>query len=245
MTLQNLTNSIKRECLANPKKGAVLALLLVAGLYFWGPILKRWTFGATKPAATTTEETVIAQDDPRPEQPATPAVKLPAWDKIELALEKSEHAQPMPANQAALLKNPFVKLAFENAEAKIPGQEDEGPAEKPMVVPAVQHIDPAQVGLIVKSVSIGPGGRLATFRGQVYSLGDQIPVSPDDAPPTNVTAPITSAAPFELTKVEPWGVVLTRNGKEYIQQLAQPRLKKFDRIAWGGGSDDSSPDDAE
>ena len=242
MGLQRIVSSIQRECTANPKKGLVLALLLVVGVYFWGPILKRWLAGAARPSAVA-EEVVVAQDDPQPEAaPVTPAVKLPSWDKIDMALAKNAFARPLAANQATTLKNPFLKLAFA-ADAKVAGEETEQP-ETPMLVPEVEHIDPAQVNLLVKSVSIGPKRRYATFRGQVYALGDKIPVVPEDAPsPTSEIELAKVREPFELVHIETWGVVLTRAGKEYQQFLAQPRLKKFDRIAWEGHHDETLPDE--
>lgn len=224
MALQNIVKTLKREVTANPKKGLVLALLLVVGVWFWGPLVKKWVF---KPTAEAVEDLVIAPEEVPAEVPAAVVTpKLATWDKVEYALEKNELAQPLPVNNVALLKNPFVKAALASTEVA-----DAAEAEPPMVVPPVEHVEPTQVGLVATSVSIGPQRRFATLRGQVFLQGSPIPVLAADAPTTTEQA-TKFQEPFVLARVEPWGIVLTRNGKEYQQVLPQPRLKKFDRIAW-------------
>ena len=39
MNLNKLARQLRREAMANPKKAAVLGLLLLVALYFWGPLV--------------------------------------------------------------------------------------------------------------------------------------------------------------------------------------------------------------
>ncbi len=237
MNLQKLVSSIQREMTANPKKGLVLVLLLVASVYFWGPIIKRW--GSTVAAKGST--IVIAQDDPLPAKKPEASERLPSWDKLELALASHELGRPLATEQVALLKNPFVAVVLDSA---LPAPEiEEEQAEPEQVIVAAVDLDPAQVGLVVKSVSIGPKGRLAYLRGRVFAVGDRISLADDtEAAATTTNTSNPALEPFELKQIESWGIVLTRNGKDYTQRLAQPRLKKFDSIAWGGDSEDDGSD---
>ena len=67
MSLNRLARQLRREAKANPKKAAVLGLLGLVAVYFWGPLVWGWCVASEKPGgepAAAGKETVAADTAP-------------------------------------------------------------------------------------------------------------------------------------------------------------------------------------
>ena len=62
--LHKLAKQARRDLLANPKKAAILGLMLLVALYFWGPLLWKWFAPAGGKKGSKDQAGLILEDDP-------------------------------------------------------------------------------------------------------------------------------------------------------------------------------------
>lgn len=218
MNAKRLTRRLRREVTANPKKAAVLGLLVLVALYFWAPLMWRWIARAgsrAKPvqAAATAKDTPPVPDAPAPMRKAGKGRNATTQDKKgspdrawdELARSIDQDPRMKPAGVPSISRDPFHAVAPEVAEK--PKTEEMRAAE------AAAAMTPEQLGLVLSSTLIGPVRRTALVNGRTYEQGGTIRCAKDGQP-----------LEFTLSEVHPRRIVLTRQGKRYELTIAQPAV---------------------
>jgi len=163
MNANKLVRQLRREAMANPKKAAVLGLLLLAGAYYWGPLLWSWTASgrasgepageksiastATAPAAlaqtSTTEPDALLSD----KNPSHPWSQLDEWIRQDPATS--------PANDLAGWRNPFAVAP--STQAATDAREQAQPERT--------QVTPESLGIELSGTAVGPLRRVAMIGG--------------------------------------------------------------------------------
>ena len=216
MNAKRLTRRLRRELTTNPKKAAVLGLLLLVALYFWAPLLWRWIDrgdSQAKPAqAAATAEgkpPVLGALAPSPKsargrnsttQDKKPPPSRP-WDELARWIEEDPRMKPV--GELSSCRDPFHAVAREVAEK--PKSEQIKAAE------AAAAMTPEKLGLVLSSTLIGPQRRTALIGGRAYEQGRTIHCAKDGR-----------QFEFTLSEVHPRRIVLVREGKRYELTIPQP-----------------------
>ncbi|GDY07509.1 MAG: hypothetical protein DWI21_14005 [Planctomycetota bacterium] len=144
MDLSSISKQLVRDMKASASKTAVLALLLLVGLFFWvPPLLKAFSSGATSAMPPTCIDTK-ALLKPLHEQP----------------LLQPASAEEMPQKPVGLNEDllPLPVLIADDVLA-------DPPAPKP-----IEKLD----GLVLKSTLVGPSRRVAIINNQLFREGQSI-----------------------------------------------------------------------
>ena len=209
--------AIRRELVANPKKTAVLLVLLAAAAWFWGPILWRKFGGSAAPGATAASATVSGQNaavnmdnrlvvaDHRTGDSGIPPA---SWNQLLAARRRDPLTQPAAFD--ARWPQPFKAPA---QAAPVAGGTDA--AGQPSVL-----LTPAEVGLVLESIVYGKSRRVAVINGEVYHEGSEIAVASAQGTPVS----------FQLVRIEPNSVALKRHDRNYWLEFPRPKLTGSDRI---------------
>ena len=190
MTLGKLGKQIARELRQNPKKGVILAGMCVVALYYWVPILRRWSSDKTPATATTASATA-------PEQQTTVTSRRGArrrWEEVAKAIDGDPQMQPV---DVGLAWNPF-------ATADETEQKEELETTPPESVTATA---PQEAGLQLQSTIVGKHRQTAVINGVAYSTGNWV-VAPND---TNIR--------YRLLEITEDAVILERHGQRYTLAL--------------------------
>lgn len=219
--LDKLTKKLSRDLAANPKKAGLLSLMVVVALYFWFPLLKDMIpLGGG--AKTAQAANVILTDDPgEPSGSGRKPKETLKWEKVRLCVVSDPWMSSAVFDTAwhdpFAVPSPPVAEAMDSATATA---EDE--AEAVAAAGTLEtEVQPAEAGLSVASVAIGPRMRAVTIAGDVYREKEVIAV----------TAPNGEQLEFRIVSIAPHEVQVERNGKVYRLELSRPRLAKGDRIA--------------
>ncbi|HVX61683.1 MAG TPA: hypothetical protein VHC19_13805 [Pirellulales bacterium] len=205
----NFVKKLRREATANPKKAAVLGLLLLVAGYFWAPLIRQWTTSSetaaavapasppattAAPAASTAAGALTSAADSAPvESSAKPKFH---WRDLAGAIDRDPRMRPAPSANAASQREPF---AFPAAPAEPPMAEPEAVVET--------EVTPRQLGLILSGTIVGDGRSTAVINGKVYGAGRELKAA--------------GGVVFVVRQIEPWGIVLERGGRQF--ELALPR----------------------
>ncbi len=215
MKLDKLVKTLRRDLAANPLKAGVLGVLLLCGLYFWGPLVWKWV---GKKGAAAPDVAVV----PSVSLPSAGASSVggipgsgvgesketgPAWREVR-DLRKAD-----PLARSADFRPPWSQI-FQVAAtvAKAAEPDVEAPAKQPA------EVDPRNLGLVLQGVAIGPQGKKAIISGKVYRELDSITVSRDSDAPRNEIGQRSDVV-FTLLRVYRKMVVVEREGK--IWELKQ------------------------
>jgi hypothetical protein len=227
--LDKLAKQARRDLLANPKKAAVLGLMLLVAAYFWGPLLWKWLAPAGGAKGGNSGPTaLILEDDPAEAAPqAKPGGLNPfRWEKVR-QLIRSDRLMT-PATLQADWPNPFAPLPVAAASEPIRGPGSAGAGELPAT--AAAELTPESIGLRLASVAIGPRRRTATISGDTYVEGEAVTASGK-----RTTAAQSPA--FQILRIETGGVELERDGKTWWLLFDQPKLAQGDEIESPGRRD--------
>ncbi len=232
VNLGKIKKKLKREITAHPAKAAVLGILCVVAIWFWVPLVWGWVsppnkIGATPPAQTTgipslpTLGPTIATAESTKPSPSAP--DLP-WPQVIEWMEQDPRTRPMPMTSAspqvpttspddtvsepspATARNPFTTPA--SSQEAIAAREAAVAAEVPARPP---EITPQDAGAAVSAVIASPTGGTAMINGRTYFLGEQVILWKDN-----------QTYSYQLARIHPGGVVLSRNGTEYELNIPTP-----------------------
>jgi len=218
MNLSKLVRQLRREAMANPKKAAILAVLVLVAAYFWGPLLWGWVAseqasgeppnGQTEPAAGPTALTDAASTQP----PGLPDEQQKACPHPWTQLDQWMAEDPMttPAEQVAGWRDPFAGVAS--------GAEGDPAATAPA---AVAPLTPESLGVELSGTLIGPRRRVALIGGKAYRAGQSVTVD-------HAGRPIE----LQLVEVHPRRIVLAWEGSRF--DLAIPQQQSAAQIEWSG-----------
>lgn len=213
--LDKLAKTFRRDLAANPIKAGVLGVLLLGGMYFWGPLAWKWVGKgrsiaapnaamASVPALELAGETSLAV--PAASENVTFNEAPIAWQEIRKRREMDPLAQSAdyhPQWNQIFQTAPVTPVAEQPAEV-IPKTEEE--------------IDPRDLGFVLQGVLVGPKSKKAIINGVVYCERDMIPVSQGaDISASEDAQPVVE---FRLIRVSRKVVELERGGKIWQLKLA-------------------------
>lgn len=213
--LDKLVKSLRRDLAANPLKASVLGVLLLAGLYFWGPLVWRWTGMKGRSVAITTETNILSnaplastQGGYRQGETTVSAVD---WD----AVQKRREQDPFVKSADFFPKWNRVFGVAETAEAPMAQ-----PAEVKSPAPPIE-VKPQEVGLVLGGVAIGPRMKRAIINGKVYRETEMVTArrTTDELSKKGNKELVVS---FRLVRIARRTVELERNGKTYQLEIATP-----------------------
>ncbi|MBC7852858.1 MAG: hypothetical protein IAF94_05430, partial [Pirellulaceae bacterium] len=194
----------------------VLGVLLLGGMYFWGPLIWKWV--GKKGAAAP--DVAVVPDVSLPSAGAPNVGGVPgggAGESKETGLawrEVRERRKADPLARSADFRPPWSQIfqvAATVAKADVP--EVGAPAKQPAA-----EVDPRNFGLVLQGVAIGPQGKKAIISGKVYRELDLITVS-RDADALNEEKGQQSDVVFTLLRVYRKLVVVEREGKIWELKL--------------------------
>lgn len=218
MKLGKLAKTLRRDLGANPVKGAVLGVLILAAGYFWGPLVWRWTKGRSSQESVVVASAAVAIPATTPIIQGTSSTAAPDpigqvnWSKIRLDRDRNPLASSTAFSSTWL--DPFRAdpVPSTPVETEIKPEDSANQAD---------GADPL-ADLVLESVVIGPRKRVAIISGKIYreqghlTLGDQEAGAADRS--------------FTLVRVERKSVTLQRDGKNYRLELAATKLAEAEQI---------------
>lgn len=185
MNLGKLPKRLKKELAANPKQAAVLGVACLAALWFYAPMVTTWIKGT--PAKPKSLNTPLASEN-QPAIPSTLANAKPAnW--MEVHAWRLADGLTQPASLALEACDPFAK-----PKKPEPSEIVEAAPEAVKKTSPVE-MDPAELGLVLKAVSIGPK-RFAQISGQTVQENDTLTLPREEGEP--LRALVASISPAEV-----------------------------------------------
>ncbi len=172
MNFASFSKQLVRDMKASAGKTAVLALLLLVGLFFWvPPLLKAFSSGATAAPLKSVENIAVASGSSASSNVPEPAKKSRDSKTLLKLLREQPLLQPaspddMPQKPFGLNDDllPLPVLIAEDALA-------EPPPPTPKAAPkAIEKLD----GLVLKSTLVGPSRRVAIINNQLFREGQSI-----------------------------------------------------------------------
>jgi hypothetical protein len=214
--LDKLLKQIQREAAANPKKVALLGLMLLVALYFWAPMTWRWLEGANgKKSVKTLNASLILTDDP-----AEPAASGKGgssgkfrWEKVRQSIRSDPHM--LTADFDSTWVDPFAPRA-----QPVPVAPSGSAAVGAETTAAV--VGPHEAGLSLTSIAIGPRSRSATISGDTYHENQTIVVGSKDNSGVKLE--------FQVVRIDRLSVELERGGRKFVLELTRPKLGSGDDI---------------
>ncbi len=206
---------LRREASAHPVKAVVLAGMCVTAVYYWAPILKRWTGGRPDaPAVAASEAALGTVAHPvAASAAATPAVN---WRSL---LADARHPLWRPTT-VPIHHDPFRRLEPAKPAVSVePDAEEDQPEDV---------VDPATAGLRLQATAVGTVRRTAVIDGRAYRVGDRVEVE---------SAERSDQPAYQLVEIETDHVVLERHGKrfELVLEVNQPSRTQFGVLRPKGG----------
>jgi hypothetical protein len=250
VNLERLGRAARAELTRNPKKSAVLAVICLVAIYFWAPLIKKWTSGSDIAAAP--DVAVVATLVPVVDNTATSAAQADSvtkrsWQTLVRLIEQDPNM--MTATLEPELRDPFVQAqpaASTMAETAGAMGSDAAPVAPP--APALE-LTPRQLGLLLNGTIVGPRVRLATINGKTYREQELVYVAVASAGSADGDASASEATDrllnhqtdpqesdrnnrieFKLAEIQPQRVVLLREGKVYSLELARTKLPGSDEV---------------
>ncbi len=159
MTLGKLGKQIARELRQNPKKAVILAGMCVVALYYWVPILRRWSSADVSPASKTASATAPTQPTPTSRHWA-----VRRWEEVAAAIDADPQMQPVDVNMSW---NPFAAPDENEEESQTEPERETDIATTPQ-----------DVGLELQSTIVGKHRQTAVINGVAYGTGNWV-TAPD------------------------------------------------------------------
>jgi hypothetical protein len=206
VSINKLGKRLRRELKANPKKAAVLGLLVIGALCFWAPLLRSWISPgkATSAAGKSSPAVVpVAGTLATPTADGAAENKRPShsWEQIVALIERDPRTRA--ATKLPGRPDPFHEVVSKEEEQQAAAEKEAKEAKT-----AEAPLDPQGLGMVLSSTIIGPNRRVALINGKAYPEGGQVVLGGSEHP-----------TEFRLTRVHPKGVVLERDGKLFEVNL--------------------------
>lgn len=198
--LDKLIKKLQRELAASPQKAGALVLLALVAVYFWGPLVMKWS-GSKKSApqaassAPEPTSTAVAASSVSPT-----AIPLLGWQQVQTLLDQDRHTRP--AVRLPHWQDPFAKVEVAVAKVEMPVL-PEAPVLEPQAAPATTG--PREYSLTLSSVLVGKRAKSATLNGKVYHEGDEFEA---EVLGSEVTVSLT------VKQIHKEGVTLTANDNQ-------------------------------
>jgi hypothetical protein len=169
--VNHLVKRLRREVLANPKKGALLGLMVLVGVYFWAPLVAGWLGGkpsrpAPAGAATTAPAMPGLTQSTSPKAGEKPAVEQP-WYMLGEWMDRDPRRQPVGPQGGQ--RDPFCRVKEKEVVKKDPEKRE--PEKKPVTV--------ASLAIKLGGTVLGGGRKVALLNGKTYREGDDVKLTRD------------------------------------------------------------------
>jgi len=222
--LDKLAKKLKRDISASPQKAGALALMVLVALYFWAPLVLKYTGGKSKSKGKkATASQVILTDDPILTKVAVhTASDSVRWDRVRQSIAQDQ--MMLAVAHRAEWRDPFHRLPVEvkPEEPLKPAEADPQPAQR-VEASAVDEAAAQELvaGITVSTLLIGKKDSAVLIRGTVYRVGDTIQVAAEKG-----------EAELELTvvSIDSGGVVLEHGGKKFRIERSRPKLLPGDHF---------------
>lgn len=216
MELSKWIKRLRREATANPKKAAVLGLLLVVALYFWAPLLRGWIGKkdlsekdiAVAPASKGENAFPLRAQETTTNKPAQEAAvhTWEEWDQWITRDPRTKAVKDLPVH-----RDPFLPVR------KVVQEKTEKPLTPKRIEPTRIAVTPASLSMQLSSTVVGPSPRLAVINGKVYREGEVISLNKDGR-----------KVAFTLTQVRARQVILSSPDGRF--ELNLPERKRSGRL---------------
>lgn len=164
--MQKLIKQLKKEVKANPGRSAVLAIVTVVAIYFWAPLVMKWS-GLGKGAKPTEVATApVASNGAVSSTPtvAAPTIATPfRWESFLQRIAGDNHMAS--ASLPQLQHNPFETKVRSEADADL-----EAADELPVTIPVAAKTPFDQLGLRLQSTLVSSKGGVAMIDGKLVSF---------------------------------------------------------------------------
>lgn len=203
MNLQKLGKKLRKEAANSPGKAAVLGIVCLVAIYFWAPLLYRWTVRPTDAAS-------VASPEPSGSQPAvgaavsvavaTPGPTTTAGPQpIADWYTTLQRIEADPDMKPAVFDRDVEPFAGPPVEAKSQVAEAEN-----VPAPVAEKVTPSSLGITLVGTLVGPERRAARIGGKTVLVGQAIEVVRG-----------AERYQFTLTDVQRDRVVLMREGERF------------------------------
>lgn len=221
VNLDKLTKQLRRDVTANPKKAALLGLMVLVALYFWGPLV--WKFVAAKQSkqrSAADMASLILIDDPiEAVQPGkSRGVTKFRWDKVRQLIRQDSRMFSAKFDSGWI--DPFGKADTDKREAMVETPPDDSAVAA--AAAAAQAIDPKDLGIVLGAIMIGPRTRVATINGESCREGDIVTIT--------AKGDATSTFEFRVHRIAKQSVQLEANGRIFALELTPPKLGNGDQF---------------
>lgn len=222
VNLDKLNKQLRRDMAANPKKAALLGLMVLVALYFWGPLV--WKFVAAKQSkqrSAADMASLILTDDPvEAVQPGkSRGVTKFRWDKVRQLIRQDSRMFSAKFDSAWI--DPFGKADTDKREVVAEALPDDS-AVAAASAAAAQVIDPKDLGIVLGAIMIGPRTRVATINGESCREGDIVTIT--------AKGDATSTFEFRVHRIAKQSVQLAANGRIFALELTPPKLGNGDKF---------------
>jgi len=170
VNLGKLTKRLQKELKANPKQAAVLGIVSLVAVWFWGPLLWKWVNPKSAEVAKAKEgESPPAQPAPTAKTPVASQQPAIGWRELQSMRSADPLTQPAPlANDA---RDPFQPLIDATA---LVSDDDPDDNDHPTRAPVEEEVESNKVGLVLESIVHSSSRRRAQISGQTVKEGDPI-----------------------------------------------------------------------
>jgi len=233
VNFKQLSEQLRREARSNPKKAAVLGLLLLVAGYFWAPLVFGWfrknpteappemiaAASAKLPGASPTN---VSPSTASPVPLASARRPGVPWRTLIEWIDRDPKMKPWIA--ASGQRNPFAPPVDPARAREV---EQNNPDQEPP-----PQLTPEQLGLQLTGVMIAGRQREAIIGQQIVREGDWIERSagsdssstPSAAPSDDAAKVVVTPIRFRIVEIHARQVVLIGNGTRYMLSMPEDRL---------------------
>ena len=213
VNLDKLNKQLRRDMAANPKKAALLGLMVLVALYFWGPLV--WKFVAAKQSKQRSAADMASLILPGKSRGVTKW----RWDKVRQLIRQDSRMFSAKFDSAWI--DPFGKADTDKREVVAEALPDDS-AVAAASAAAAQVIDPKDLGIVLGAIMIGPRTRVATINGESCREGDIVTIT--------AKGDATSTFEFRVHRIAKQSVQLAANGRIFALELTPPKLGNGDKF---------------
>jgi hypothetical protein len=162
--VKRLVKRLRRELLANPKKGAILGVMVLVGVYFWAPLVAGWLggkpSGTASPSAAASVPVMPGFTPSATAKTGEKAVVERPWYVLSQWMDRDQRKRPV--GPQAGCRDPFHRV--KEVVKKEP--ETHEPPKKPIAA--------ATLAIKLGGTVLGGARRVALVNGKIYREGDNV-----------------------------------------------------------------------
>lgn len=222
MKLDKLVKKLKRDISASPQKAAALGLMVLVALYFWAPLVLKFSGGKSKTKKVAAKQLILTDDPIITTVAAHPATDAVRWDRVRQSMA---HDQMMLAvAHRPEWRDPFHRLPIESNtnEPKDTAEPVSQPKQRADVPPLDESATQEKLaGITISTLLIGKRESAAMIRGTVYRVGDTIVLGGEKG---------EENLELWVVSIDAAGVELEYGGKTFRIDRTRPKLAPGDHV---------------